>query len=538
MARLGVSNGLGRPRYVVKRDPVSARDMMDEITFGLKKLSAEPNLHGYKPHPKQELFHGADTFGRLYIGGNRSGKTVGGIVEDLWWVTKRHPTLRIPGDTEIRGRIVSVNEKDGIFGIILPVLRRWILPSDLIDGSWETSWDNGKMKLTLVDGSFIDFKTYDQALNKHAGTSRHFVHFDEEPPQAIFNENMLRLMDTRGKYWITMTPVDGMTWVYDTLYEPEDGPRKDLTIIQVDIDDNPYVPEDEKEKILGLLSKDERAARKSGRFMAKGGLVYPEFQASIHATLPKEWRPPRDWAVWQSIDAGINNPTAIGYHAVSPDGFEVVTFMEFYGSDVLIKDWAKVMLTYEKIENIEVYMRTGDPAMKQRSQQTGASTIEEFYDHGINLSVEQVPKDTMVGINKIRTYLRINPKTGRPFWQMTENCRKHAEQFKRLQWDTYTSPKMVDNNNKKETQKKKDDHTCDEVRYFFTCLPDLSREILTPELSPLHKAGKVNDYIATLIEMSTAPPDAYSPMPKENVWATEVGFSRQERDPMWEDYLI
>ena len=38
----------------------------------------------------------------------------------------------------------------------------------------------------------------DQDLQKFAGTSRHFVHFDEEPPEPVYEECRARLVDTNG----------------------------------------------------------------------------------------------------------------------------------------------------------------------------------------------------------------------------------------------------------------------------------------------------------------------------------------------------
>jgi len=69
----------------------------------------------------------------------------------------------------------------GIEKIILPELAKWIPPSDLIKQSWEESYNRGLRTLTLANGSFVEMMTYEMELEKFAGTSRHFIHFDEEP---------------------------------------------------------------------------------------------------------------------------------------------------------------------------------------------------------------------------------------------------------------------------------------------------------------------------------------------------------------------
>src|SRR5215216_3832849 len=88
----------------------SLNDMLGLLATGLS--NPKPNNHQYEPHPKQVMFHASAKNGRQYIGGNRSGKTTGGINEDIWWLTGRHPYLRLP-DAPIYGRIVTVDFKNG-----------------------------------------------------------------------------------------------------------------------------------------------------------------------------------------------------------------------------------------------------------------------------------------------------------------------------------------------------------------------------------------------------------------------------------------
>ena len=448
------------------------REMLEFLSNAFKKQSVEPNLHGYKPHAKQEMFHTSEKKARLYIGGNRSGKSVGGVVEDLWWATRRHPYRKIP-DKTIHGRVIGVDFINGIQGILLPIFKRWIIPSDLTGGSWERSWSNSERTLTLDNGNVLDFKSYDQDLDKHAGTSRDFIHFDEEPPKNIFTENLMRLVDVGGSWWITMTPVEGMTWVYQDLYEPwTKGLRFDIDVIRVDMSDNPYLNAEEKLILLGFLNEDEREKREHGTFVPRGGLVFPSFQSSVHATL-HGWRPPKDWLIYHSLDHGYNNPTASLHHAVSPYGDSVVTFHEHYKNKMTVAEHAAEILAWEQENSIEPFLRTGDPAMKQRSAETGSSIQMLYMQKGINFSLDSVPRDVSVGVDRINQYLQINPQTGRPFWQISD-CPNLTRELRQLHWDYYLSGKLEDANNVKETIHKKDDHAPDAARYFFTFLPDLS----------------------------------------------------------------
>ena len=188
------------------------REFLRGLTEGVRTAARRPNIYGYTPHEKQVSFHSSGARGKLFIGGNRSGKTVGGAAEAVYRATGRHPFRPVP-PPPTRGRVVSVDFLNGVEKIVRPEIARWLPNSEIRGGSWESGYDRELRTLNLENGSTIEFMSYDQDLDKFAGTSRHWVWFDEEPPQDIFTECLLRLLDTGGDWWITMTPVEGMTWV-------------------------------------------------------------------------------------------------------------------------------------------------------------------------------------------------------------------------------------------------------------------------------------------------------------------------------------
>ena len=76
------------------------------------------------------------------------------------------------------------------------------------------------------------------------------------------------------------------------------------------------------------LDEDEKKVRQQGIFVPKGGFVLKEFDMTRHIIAASE-SIPRLWSIYVSIDHGLNNPTAIMWHAVSPSG-SVITFKEHY----------------------------------------------------------------------------------------------------------------------------------------------------------------------------------------------------------------
>jgi hypothetical protein len=319
----------------------------------------------------------------------------------------------------------------------------------------------------------------------------------------------MRLIDTGfGRWWITMSPIEGMTWMYDDIYEPmelgEIGPDK-LTLVEVEMSDNPHLSEEEREKALSFLSADSRKKREKGNFVARGGRVLEKYSERIHYTKMEGWRPPPSWTVYTSLDYGYKNPTAVGWHAVRPDGRKVVTFHEIYKTKTLIETICEEMHKFEADNDITVEMRTGDPNMKQTNGIHGTSILFEYARHGIVMGVEGVPKDESIGINQMNSYLEIDPVTGEPFWEVTQECPFHHKEFRKLAWKTYASPKLDDKNNPIEKVHDKDNHAFDEAKYFFTFMQDLSTET-----TKMENVLSEDNWLRTIQLMATVPGDAHN----------------------------
>lgn len=445
-------------------------ESLADLTGVLTQSIVRPSIFRYVPHDKQIQFHAAPSKGRLYIGGNRSGKTVGGITEDIWRLRGDHPLQRVQ-PPPIRGRIVTVSYTEGIKLIILPELAKWLPPSDLINGSWEDSYNSNDRMLTLSNGSKCELMSYDQKLEKFAGTSRHFIHFDEEPPKDIFDECRMRLMDTGGKWYITMTPVEGMTWVYDEVFLPGLDPNTNITVIIIDTEENPYISHAEMEDALSGLDENEKKARKEGKFVQLGGLAFKKFNPDIHVIEPlsnDKLEVIQNWTQYASLDHGLNNPTAWLWHAVSPNG-SVVTFDELYDNERSVDSFAVEVHERNKwLHRRAPDIYVGDPAIAQRSAVSSTMDSIQIAYMKAGIPIVLGNNDQKIGIEKMNRYL------GPPVrWVITSNCMNLARQMTRLRWKIYETAKKRRDNNPREELHKKDDHATDSARYFFSMMNDL-----------------------------------------------------------------
>lgn len=435
-------------------------DFLELFSAKLKDAAKKPNMLAYRPNSETHAnFHKSDKVGRILRGGNRSGKSVAGVVETAWRATGRHPYQKTH-ELPIKARIVTVDRDAGMKQIILPLLQQWIPPSELKNGNWTDSWNQSDKVLRLRNGSEIEIKTHQQEVESFAGVPRHFIWFDEECPQAIFNECRLRLIDYDGSWIMTMTPVEGMDWIYDRFIVTK---AKNVAMFEVDITDNPHLNKRALELLDDDLDDEEKQIRRQGLFVPKGGLVINQFDHGRHIIAGGR-DIPSNWTVYMSMDHGYNNPTAVLWHAVSPRG-EVVTFKEHYQRLLTVNQHAKIIKEMEKKMDRTPSIRMCDPAMKQRTAETGTSAFKLYRDNGINL----VPagRDVQGRLNKMNEYLEND------MWHITQDCPNTLKEIRSYSYKIYHTAKIADRSNKREEPNKKNDHAMDACGYFFNFMPYL-----------------------------------------------------------------
>lgn len=494
-----------------------------DLSERLKETAVAPNIKKYQPHAKQFEFHSSPKKKKLYIGGNRSGKTTGGVTEAIWRATCRHPyrpELNELGRT--RGRVVAVDFVNGVEKIIFPQYKQWLYPSALRGGAWESAYDKLTRTLNFSNGSTIEFMSYDQDLDKFAGTSRHWIHFDEEPPHPIYVENKARLIDTDGDFWITMTPVEGITWVYDDLYEPHiNKDESDVLIIEINTLENPYLSSGAIESFLNDVDEDEVTARIKGQFVQVGGRIYKNFDPSIGGLHvlngpiddPKNYF--RNWLWVCMLDHGLNNPTAVLWMALDANGFGVV-FDEHYRKEWTIDQHAAAIKEKFKAHGRLPDIMVADPSIKNRNGVTGTSIQEEYIKYGLAWTAGN--NDVKAGLVRLRKYFNPTKYVGArnhplfiatdkdgnddptqdtfPMLRIAPNCSNLIWELKRYRWKTYSNKKLAYENNAFDEPHKKDDHACDALRYGIMTQPDLFAEGASSQQTGLR--NRVDEALAGL----------------------------------------
>lgn len=465
-------------------------DIRKEMADALRRTSVNPSIAGYRPLPHQDAFHKSEKTGRLFLGGNRAGKTVSGAAEMVMRMTGKH-LYNEQFKPPVRCRAIGVDFDNGVNRIMKPEIARWIPPSFLQDGSWEQSYERSSRTLTLTNGSSLEFMSYDQDVDKFAGTSRHFIWFDEEPPENIFNENLLRLADVNGYWWMTMTPLIDMSWTLDRLYDKGvNGDNPNLDVFRAITSDNSYVSSAVMDIMTEGMSDEEKKARQEGIYFSYSGAIYNDvLPGSIISgeTVREHWGTYlSSWGHFAMLDHGFTNPTAFLIGMFDREG-RIVIHTEYYKSKRTVKENAaaiKELLRELQLTNRLEYI-VADPSIKNTDPITGTSIQMEYADNGLYLALAN--NDVTAGINRV--YSRL--KTG--MLKITDNCEKTIWEHQRYRWAKFASAKLDLKNNQKETPIKKNDHTCDALRYGVVSRPSLPDEVDLKNGNMLNMPNAISD---------------------------------------------
>jgi phage terminase large subunit-like protein len=439
-----------------------------------KELKANPLL-GFDPHPKQVTFLASREPLKAFLGGNRSGKTTAGILDDLIQAVDRDslPPDLLPfkkWDPPFHCRIIAPDFTATMEGVIFEKLREWAPKDQLIGGKFDKAYDKTLRKLSFKNGSTFDFLTYEQELDKFGGAAKHRIHYDEEPPHAIRKESMMRLIDYGGDELFTMTPLVGMSWMFDEVWEPHTkGQLDEATVVVVDMDDNPFLDEKTKARALKGLSSEERKARKSGRFVHFAGMVYGEYSPSRHVVPEQAVGEcvPQGAKVYVGIDPGMRIMAAVLFTYLTPED-RLVVFDELALQGHNVEQVCDAI----KLVNLKHAKQMGegkvplqpqwyviDPAARNVNHQTGRSDQMEYTTHGIVTIAGQ--NSVTAGINRVKERLENNRLL------ITANCTEILSEFRRYRWKTPTRGE----NDPKEQPVKTDDHLLDALRYVVMSCP-------------------------------------------------------------------
>ena len=172
-----------------------------------------------------EFFRLGATFReRLFLGGNRTGKTVLGGTETTYHLTGKYPAwwegrrfdepVRwwAAGDTRQTTRDIQQLE---LLGPVNDLCTGRIPADSIIKMRPMSGVPDAYETITVkhVSGgvSHLGFKSFDQGRKAFQGTAKQGIWLDEECPMDVYVECLMRTMTTSGLLLLTFTPLSGLT---------------------------------------------------------------------------------------------------------------------------------------------------------------------------------------------------------------------------------------------------------------------------------------------------------------------------------------
>lgn len=255
-------------------------------------------------------FHQSPKKIRIGSGGNQSTKTYSSVIDNLITATGRTPLCFDPSSKDFKWsipekrtarkgprhvRVIGLDFDNDVLKNLIPKYRDMAPKEFLVEGNFDKSYVAGERTLYLRDGrellGTIEFMSSKQEPSSFGGPPRHKLSFDEEPPHSVWKENMMRMVTSDNfEAIMSMTPVNGISWTYDSLYMKAVGGDPEVDFFQFVSVANPYSSLDALAQILQELdSYEEIKMRLLGEYISLSGLVYGRlFDPQIHVIEPFE----------------------------------------------------------------------------------------------------------------------------------------------------------------------------------------------------------------------------------------------------------
>jgi len=414
------------------------------------------------------------------LGGNRSGKTIlGSFIAVAWCLGKEYfrnePVWEIIKDLPIPEPPNNVWVVGLDYGILRDVI--WyeklkhgknhppFLPDD---PNVIRSFSDRDFQVFFQNGSLLTGKSADAGREKFQSASIDLVWIDEECDISIFDECYQRTADCAGKILLTLTPLIDINsgvkepWVYDLYLDYREG-QKDLMFCQLSTINSPFIPEEEKQKLLDKWKGDpEEGARLYGEFVRRSGLVYPTWNRSVHVVAP--FPVPIHWQRVVSIDPAATGVTAAIWLAVDDDG-NLWGIREYYEREQIVSEHAKGIKILCAGEPVDIWLL--DPKWgSQRNAETHKTGAQLWREAGIPVRLPNVGED--YGLHVSREYINATtePFPRHPKFRLFDGCPNFEYEITHYTYDTFQ--KGMQKGQSKDKPRKSHDHLLNAFQYSCT----------------------------------------------------------------------
>lgn len=435
------------------------------------------------PLPKQKLFMdlALDVGGPKYVrycGGIGSGKTLIGCITMLIWAVLH------PGDYLVCRQFMpelKITTLKTFLEICPPEL---IVEHRVADAIVKIKGVGGKVSNVIFRGLEEPDKL--RSLN----LSGFYIDEANQVSEAAFILLQGRLRGAGLRKGILTTNTAGRDWAWRWFVKKDmikgDEIKRLFYNIYAPSTENTHLPTGYVETMLATWSEERIQREIYANEDIFEGQVYTEFRQDIHVVKP--FAIPENWTKVAGIDHGYRNPACWIWGAVDFDG-NIYIYREFYEREWLIEEICKGKKDEKKPGVLEMMRVPGseppryerldwakiDPSTRAKRNERNGMKISDFDLYAENLpdtfALGIADNEVSAGIDKVKTYLKPNQKTGKPRLFVFETCVNLIDEIGKYKWNELTLAQEA-KRNEDEAPVKKDDHACDALRYLVMGLPE------------------------------------------------------------------
>ncbi len=441
----------------------------------------------------QFAFHTSLISDRADLGGNRSGKTTCGIVEDAFHSTGYYPDWYPKERRLLKANVGRIFARDfRVVGeVITKDINTWFPKDAIIDKDKNNAgvWTKYYIKHESGGISAFDIMTYEMEASQCESWSGHWAHYDEPPPRTHRVATARGLTDFRGREWFTLTPL-AEPWIFDEIWMNDD-----VFSITCDIRHNLRRFNPISKLMIGLtslaitdfekkLQPDEVEARSHGKFMYLAGRVYKKWNRTVHTFNRYEmWKkgergvtmdgqPPPHWDRIMLIDPHDRQNHALLWVAREPDYGLLYGYREAWIPGIFAEAVRHIRDEEMKFRD-RVQMRIMDPNFGPKMQGNSGKTVRQEFEHEANRANYPMrfafgdDRNAPAGRKAVAELMTYDSKevvsiVNRPLLYMASDLKECIYQVEHYIWDEY----KYGERDPKEKVKDMNTHFPDLLRYL------------------------------------------------------------------------
>lgn len=420
---------------------------------------------GYRPHPKQWLFHNSHSRFRLPVCGRRFGKSCMAS-RDL------EPELLVPDRRYwIVGPTYDLAEKEFRYIWMDMIVKLQLGRDKRTKKAYNKR--SGEMYIEFPWGTRVECRSADHPENLVGERLDGAIMSEAAKHKRDTWERYIRaaLSDRRG--WATFpTTPEGFNWIYDlwSLGISDDDKHKDFQAWRFPSWDNPVVFPDGRQDEEILLVENTTATEwflqeYGAEFGAFVGKIYGEFDPSLHV---KRHTFNPDWPNYIAFDWGFTNPLAAIEFQRDPWD-RIYVWREHYRSYLQLGQHIDIMKQRDQPPGYHLDMGFGDSADPEAAMHMSTNFVPTW-------ALPEAKKNWREGVDLVKTFLKTRDSydaTGslilmdeygtpkqEPWLYIDPACHNLIREF-----NNYRAPDVKSEVNPREAAKKHDDHALDALRY-------------------------------------------------------------------------